>query len=90
MANRAFLDNILTTIQTATLSDTEFSKITLPDDEGLTVKTYAVLRDVLLSRENVSDLHESLRVYFLFNGVDVSNVPVAPIAASNILLGRAL
>lgn len=83
---RDYLDDILEFIGAESLTDEEFSSITLENTDNQ-VANYNSLLSILVSREVVSDMTSRLQYYFLAKGVSVS----APVTAtSNIFVGSCL
>jgi hypothetical protein len=83
---RDFLDAILSFIGAASLSDDEYASIDL-DTQAYNVETYEALLTILDAREQVSNLRDRLRYYFLARDVAVSD---AAAASSKILIGDVL
>lgn len=83
---RAFLDAILAFISAASLSDAEFSTITL-QNQDYSAETYLALLSILDSRETVSGARDRLKYYFLARGTEVVETSTAK---TNILVGGVL
>jgi hypothetical protein len=83
---RAFLDAILAFITCSSLTDNEFSSLTI-SVYGYDLSTYTALLGVLTGRESVSSARDRLRYYFLAKNV---TIPDAPAGKSNVYIGDAL
>jgi len=83
---RAFLDAILSFINTTSLTDVEFATIE-STSQTYTEAVYLELLAVLDSRETVSTTRDRLRYYFLARGVSVGE---SSVASSNIFVGDEL
>lgn len=83
---RAFLNGILSFIGAESLTDQEWSTITITE-QVYTQETYDVLAEILQAREAISTLQDKLVAYFLCKGL---NVVVNDVATSNIYVGDVL
>lgn len=83
---RDFLNGILSFIGATSLTDLEFSALTI-DSSGYNAPTYTALSDVLKAREAVSTIQDKLYFYFRARGVEIAQ---ASTGKSNIFLGAAL
>lgn len=79
---RDFVNDILATIGSTSLTDAEFATIT-ETSQTYSPALYAQVMAVLTSRESVSSERERLTFYFKSRGASVD----APVARSNILIG---
>lgn len=70
---RDFIDEILAFIGSTSLTDEEFDGITATE-EAYNVATYRACKEVLESRESVSDTLYRLAFFFLAKGVTVATV----------------
>lgn len=84
---RDFLDAILQSIGSASLSDSEFSALTI-DVYDYDQATYDALLAVLDARESVSSMKDRLAFYFKSKGAEIN--PPADQGKSQIYLGAAL
>lgn len=83
---RDYLNGILSFIGSESLTDEEFSSITVTDQNDH-LAVYDALLSVLEARDSVSDMTSRLMHYFQAKGVAVSQ-PV--LAKSNIFVGGSL
>ncbi len=83
---RDFLDAILSFIGAASLSDDEFASIDL-DTQTYDVASYQALHTILTAREQVSNLRDRLKYYYMAKDVPVAD---ATTAASKIFIGDVL
>lgn len=88
---RDFLDDILAFIDAESLTDEEFSALSLEGSPEPSKEAYTALHAVLETRESVSDATKRLRYYFLAAGTDVGDAEApATTPKSNILIGTKL
>lgn len=85
---RDFLDEILSFIESESLTDEEFESLEITAEE-YTKETYLALKTVLENREGVSGQAKRLKLYFIAKGVDLSDSP-AKTPKSNIFIGSKL
>lgn len=85
---RDFIDNILSFIGTASLTDLEFDSITI-ESYGNDVETYEAILAILLERDGVSTFIERLKSYFVAKGVEITDTPEHT-AKSGIFVGGVL
>lgn len=83
---RDFLDAILSFIGAASLTNDEFNSLDLSVQE-YSVEVYEALHAILTAREQVSNLRDKLKYYFLAKGVNVTD---ATAATSKLFLGAVL
>ncbi len=83
---RAILNAILTVISAASLTDDEFSALTI-ESAPFDINTYNALLAVLDAREVTSTTRDRLRYFFLAKGVEVEE---SSAGKSNIFLGTGL
>lgn len=83
---RLFLDSILLFIGEATLSDQEYSSMMLTTQD-YSIEVFNALKNIIESRQSVTDSVDRLVYFFLAKGVNVIG-EYKP--RSNILIGRAL
>ncbi len=81
---RDFLDAILSFIGAASLTNDEFTSLTVTVPE-YSVANYTALLSVLDAREMVTNTRDKLRYFFLAKGVAVGEAATA--SKSNIFLG---
>lgn len=84
---REYLNGILEFIGAESLTDEEFSSITL-DNHDNPSEVYEVLFDLLESREAVSDMILRLQSYYTAQGISVSSSSHTP--TSDIFVGSPL
>jgi hypothetical protein len=84
---REYLNGILEFIGAESLTDEEFSSITL-DDQDNPYDVYEVLFDLLESREAVSDMIVRLQSYYTAQGIQVGEASHTP--TSDIFVGSPL
>lgn len=83
---REYLDSILSFIGAESLTDEEFSSITVTDQSDHQA-VYSSLLSILETRESVSEMRSRLQHYFLAKGIEVTPPNDAN---SNILVGACL
>lgn len=83
---REFINGILSFIGTSSLTDEEFSSISL-SSYGYDQATYEAIAGVLTSRNSISTMHDRLASYFKAKGVELTEVETGK---SNILVGSVL
>jgi hypothetical protein len=84
---RDYLDEILSFIGSESLTDEEFTSITLEDTLDQ-IANYNALLTLLHSRESVSETKARLQYYFLAKGIKVTTQHIS--GMSNIFVGSAL
>lgn len=84
---RDFINAVLAFIGTSSLTDLEFSALTITA-AGYDNATYLAIVGVLDSREGVSTMRDRARYVFLAKGLELDDPPAA--AKSNILVGGLL
>ncbi len=87
---RDFLNFILGFIGSTSLTDDEFSDLTITS-YGNDVDTFEALKMLLIERNEGDPLVDQLKYYFLAKGVGaVEDEDIEPVAQSNIFIGSAL
>lgn len=84
---RAFVDSILSFINSWSLSDEEYQSLEI-DEQAYTVETYTAIKTILEGRESVSTYVSRLTAYFTAKGIDVGDGTIT--AKSEILIGDCL
>lgn len=83
---RAFLNQILIFLGTATLTNDEFATVT-SSEVVLAQSNYDDLSRILAARETVSDIQDRLAAYYQAAGINVSK---ADVGRSEIFMGSVL
>lgn len=84
---RDFIDEILAFIDSESMTDDEFSLITVTVQE-YTLTLYSELKAILVERESISGQLKKLKSFFEAKGVSLTGPAILP--NSNILIGGAL
>lgn len=87
---REFLDSILSTIGSESLTDDEYDALPESLIMGYNEGVYNALRDTIQTRGSVDDMAKKLKFFFLAKGVyGIKSTPVKP-PVSNIFVGGVL